>query len=330
MLLLFAPLSLASTCANIEPASNFGAGYIFLDSGVASAADCCALCGKHEACVAWDYNVQPPHECWLKDNTRGRTYNPLRASGLKTAPPPPPTAGGAWDRIGPWNIFNDKDLRGEAGTLACAASPKAHPEVIYAGGQNNGVSSGILKTVDGGVHWARKSRGLWDSRVLGVWVHPDEAAGTHVFAGTHSGIYESLDGAESWVLRNETSTWGSVMSFRSSTIRGEPYILANAASGYLLTMPRGGGAWSRIKAPGGIAPNTHLSVVEVSARSPGGLREEQTTEVLTCIGGWGGGQLYYASPTSPTNATWTGPLMLPNESYKTWGFFPGTSQVWGM
>ena len=50
---------------------------------------------------------------------------------------------------GPWNIFDDKDIKGEAGTLACAASPAANPDLIYAGGQNNGVSSGIIKTTDG-------------------------------------------------------------------------------------------------------------------------------------------------------------------------------------
>ena len=50
---------------------------------------------------------------------------------------------------GDWK-YDDKDIKGEAGTLACAASPAANPNVIYAGGQNNGVSSGILKTIDGG------------------------------------------------------------------------------------------------------------------------------------------------------------------------------------
>ena len=107
------------------------------------------------------------------------------------------------------------------------------------------------------------------------------------------------------------------MSFREGDINGRRFILANAASGYLLTMPRAGGAWQRIKAPGGIASNAHLSVAA----------HGDTTEVLTCIGGWGGGQLYYARLTSPTNATWRGPLMLPNATYKTWDFFPGVSGV---
>ena len=71
-------------------------------------------------------------------------------------------AGGPWDRIGPWNIFDDKRTppQGEAGTLANAASPRSKPHIIYAGGQNNGVSSGIIKTVDGGVLWTRNSKGL--------------------------------------------------------------------------------------------------------------------------------------------------------------------------
>jgi hypothetical protein len=88
--------------------------------------------------------------------------------------------GTTWDRIGPWNIFDDKDGKGESGTVACAASPAGNPNVIYAGGQNNGVSSGIIKTIDGGKHWKRTSKGLWDTRILGVWVHPDDAQGNHV------------------------------------------------------------------------------------------------------------------------------------------------------
>jgi len=233
---------------------------------------------------------------------------------------PLPHSVSAWDRIGPWNLFNDKDpLKGEAGTIACAASPAANPDVIYAGGQNNGVSSGIIKTTDGGKHWARKSKGLWDTRVLGVWVHPDEPSGSHVLAGTHSGIYESRDAAESWTFRNETKGWGGVMSFREGLIQGHPYILANGADGYIFNQPKKGGMWKRIKAPGGIANNAHLSVVT----------HDGHTEVVTCVGGWGGGSLYYGLLVNETNATWTGPVQLKNDSYKTWGFFPGTSEIYG-
>jgi hypothetical protein len=66
---------------------------------------------------------------------------------------------------------------GESGTLATAASLAAVPDLIYAGGQNNGASSGVLKTIDGGIHWTRQSKGLWDTRVLAVWLHPDDPKG---------------------------------------------------------------------------------------------------------------------------------------------------------
>eukprot|EP00908_Phaeocystis_cordata_P020842 Transcript_32505.p1 GENE.Transcript_32505~~Transcript_32505.p1 ORF type:complete len:875 (-),score=384.70 Transcript_32505:50-2674(-) len=229
-------------------------------------------------------------------------------------------AGGPWDRIGPWNIFDDKRTppQGEAGTLANAASPRSKPHIIYAGGQNNGVSSGIIKTVDGGVHWTRNSKGLWDTRISGVWIHPDDD--DYIFAGTHSGVYESTDGAASWALREETAGWGDVMSFREGVIQGQPYILANSQNG-ILTLPRAGGTWQRIATPknGGIASNAHLSVAV----------HDGTTEVLTCIGGWGGGQLWYAAIDSPSNATWSGPLATQNVTYPHWDFFPGTSQIWG-
>jgi len=214
-------------------------------------------------------------------------------------------AGSSWTRIGPWNIFNGVDPTksygmGEAGTLASAASPAANPNLIYAGGQNNGASSGVLKTVDGGIHWTRQSRGMWDTRVLGVWLHPDDPQGSHVLAGTHSGIYESMDSAETWELCNETADWGPVMSFREAIITDDKYnyIVANGGNGWIFTRPQAGGKWQKIKAPGGMAPNMYLSVV-ISAGK---------TELLTCIGGWGGGKLYYGTLDSPTEITWTDPI----------------------
>jgi len=238
---------------------------------------------------------------------------------------PHTVGGGAWDRVGPHNIFNaysdngkGSQPMGEGGTIAGASSLAAAPEIIYAGGQNNGVSSGIIKTTDGGKHWVRKSNGIYDTRILGVWIHPDDPSANHVFTGTHSGIYETTDGAETWKLRDETAQWGLVMSFREGVIGGKPYILANG-NGFLATMPRAGGTWQRISAPGPIASNAHLSVV---------INPNQQTEVLTCIGGWGGGKLWYASMDSPTNATWTGPLKAADQTFPSWQFFAGQSQIW--
>ena len=181
-------------------------------------------------------------------------------------------SGGAWEHVGPHNIFdayNDNGTgalpMGEAGTLASAASPQANPMLIYAGGQNNGVSSGVLKTVDGGRHWTRNSKGLWDTRILGVWIHPDDPQGSHVLAGTHSGIYESTDGAESWQLRNETASWGSVMSFRQGVIDGKPYIFANV-NGAIGTLPLGGGTWQKVRSPKLTVAFSHSSYILMTYR----------------------------------------------------------------
>jgi hypothetical protein len=111
------------------------------------------------------------------------------ASGLGMSPSGVSApAGGSWERLGPWNIFDDVETRGEAGSLASAASPAANQGLIYAGGQNNGASSGVVKSVDGGRHWVRASRGLWDTRVLGVWTHPDDAAGARALGARRGSL----------------------------------------------------------------------------------------------------------------------------------------------
>jgi len=212
----------------------------------------------------------------------------------------PPAAPKSWERIGPFNIFDDKDLQGEAGTLANAASPAANHDLIYAGGHNNGVSSGILRTYTGTSAvptWTRQSKGLWDTRIYGVWIHPSDANGGHVLVGTGTGIYESKDYAETWTFRKETEGWGTVMSFREGVIGGVKYVFANTQDG-IGTQPLAGGAWQKVKAPGDIAPNSYISLVTTKGK----------TEVLTCIGGWGGGQLYYGAFDSPTSVTWEGPI----------------------
>ena len=56
---------------------------------------------------------------------------------------------------------------------------------------------------------------------------------------------------------------------------------------------------------------------------------KQKTELLTCIGGWGGGKLYYGAIDSPTKITWDGPLNLSDTTISDWQFFPGKSAIWG-
>jgi hypothetical protein len=110
------------------------------------------------------------------------------------------------------------------------------------------------------------------------------------------------------------------MSFRQAVIAGKQYIVANGGSGWILTRPLAGSEpWQKIKAPGGMAPNMYLSVVSTAGK----------TELLTCIGGWGGGKLYYGMLDSPTEITWDGPLNISDVQISSWQSFPGKSAIWG-
>ena len=74
---------------------------------------------------------------------------------------------------------------GEAGTLADAVSPASNPNLIYAGGQNNGASSGVLKSVDGGRHWTVASNGMFGTRVEGL--HIIDGVGLRLYVAVANG-----------------------------------------------------------------------------------------------------------------------------------------------
>ena len=186
-------------------------------TGGTSIEGCCAVCRSPEF---WQrgcrFSTFSKGACWLKGNNRSVVSSPGKDSVMCTseAPPPPPPpplppkgVTGPWIKLGPLNIGDDIDNNGEAGTLADAASPPKHPNIIYAGGQNNGASSGVLKSVDGGRHWVVASRGMFGTRVEAVHVVDEE--GMHVLAAVVGGIYESLDGAASWVLINASTKFGT-------------------------------------------------------------------------------------------------------------------------
>jgi photosystem II stability/assembly factor-like uncharacterized protein len=119
---------------------------------------------------------------------------------------------------------SDKTGQGYAGTLADAVSPVAYPALIYAGGRNNGASSGVLKSTDRGQTWLPVCNGLYDTAIWSLYIVDDK--GDHVLAGTGSGIYESLDAAASWRLIPATEPFGLVRTMKNGTINGEPHILA--------------------------------------------------------------------------------------------------------
>ena len=134
-------------------------------AGGLSIADCCAACRSP---VWWKrgcrFSTFSKGACWLKADNRTVAHSPGKTSvGCNSeAPPPPPPpppppippkgTTGLWEQLGPWNIGDDTSIGGEAGTLADAVSPWKNPDIVYAGGQNNGASSGVLKSSDRGRH----------------------------------------------------------------------------------------------------------------------------------------------------------------------------------
>jgi hypothetical protein len=200
--------------------------------------------------------------------------------------------GSAWEFLGPRNIFDDQSNHGQAGTLATAASPAEDPTIIYTGGQNNGASSGVLKSVDMGATWVQASDGLYDTRVQGLFVYPSapgaEAAGQHVLCGTPTGVWESVDGARSWKLIEQTKAFGQCHSFRRAAIGGKSYVFAATTQG-VANVPLDGGTWSLIKSPQG------------DWHSPLSVTDGPNTVLCGCLQGI----VVLGAVTSPTAATFS-------------------------
>jgi len=299
-------------CAWSETCATVGTPQFCVDCHAKANGSCAALRGRCPGFIQFFTEVihtGPPAHPPLANFTCS-TPVPSPRPGPPPPPPapapPPPATGTPWGHVGPWNIFDDKDNKGEAGTLSDAASPEKNPNLIYTGGHNNGVSSGILKSVDGGVHWTRNSTGMWDTRIIGVFVHPSDPMGSHVLAGTYTGIYESKDGAGSWKLLNETIGWG-IISFQEITIDGKQYIAGSTGS-FIATVPVSGGLWQKTTAGKSVAPKG-LQQGEISTVTAAGK-----SETVTCSSG----KLYYGSFDSPTQITWSDPVNYTKTSFKTW------------
>lgn len=219
-----------------------------------------------------------------------------------------------WQSIGPSNIGDDIHNAGEAGTIAPAVSPVAMPNVMYMGGNNNAASSGVLKTVDGGKHWAKVNSGLSDTRIHALFLI--DGQGAHVLVGTPSGVFETLDGAESWHYIESTHGWGVANSFANATIDGTPYILIGANGGlgtvpWRLT-PLINETWQLIRSPPGHSAWRTNPVSASGYRN--GARLAQPV-VGGCL--WpahSGGVVHLATLLNATAAAWTVQLDQPCQS----------------
>ena len=87
----------------------------------------------------------------------------------------------------------------------------------------------MIKTVDGGDHWFQASNGIYNTRIQSLMVVDD--AGDHVLCAVPGGMYESLDGAQSWTFVNGSQSLGTCHSFKNGTVLNEPTIFASCDIG---------------------------------------------------------------------------------------------------
>ena len=229
-------------------------------AGGISVDQCCALCRS----PAWwakgcRFSTLSRGRCWFK----GDNKTVVKSAGHDSVaclspapplppPPPPPPKGttGPWKKLGPSNIGDDIHQNGEAGTMADAVSPANNPLLMFAGGQNNGASSGVVKSVDGGKHWVVASAGMMTTKIEGLHIVDYDGESKHLLAAVRGGIYESLDQAASWTLIPDSPKFGTCNTFKNGTIGGVPHVLAGCSAG-VANMPQAGGAWNVIP-PGGM------------------------------------------------------------------------------
>ena len=252
--------------------------------------------------------------CAGVDNCFAPVPKPTTLPPLPPAPIPPAT-NTPWKNIGPWNIGDDIHNGGEAGTIAPAVSSIASPNIMYMGGNNNAASSGVLKTVDYGKHWSKVNNGLFDTRINGMFMVDDK--GDHVLVGTFSGVFETLDGGESWTHIKQSQGWGVANSFRNGTINGKSYILIGANAGlgnvpFLKNQPLVNQTWNLIPSPRGHSA-WRTNTVSVGDFDRDG-KPLQNSVVGGCIWVGGHGVVHIATLTSVTSANWTVQLDQPCQS----------------
>ena len=194
-----------------------------------------------------------------------------------------------WEKLGPKNIDDDANGQGYAGTVADAASPVSNPNLIFIGGHNNGAASGVLKSEDKGQTWVTACNGLWDTRIASIICL--DADGKHLLAGSPTGIYESLDGSDSWHLIPETVGIGWARTMKLGKIMGVPHVIAGVDTGLANVPLAGGRPWTVIKVPRpSLGLSRFISVADVLPSSVVG----------TCLGG----VAYLISIINGTSADW--------------------------
>jgi photosystem II stability/assembly factor-like uncharacterized protein len=101
-----------------------------------------------------------------------------------------------------------------SGPVLCLTVDWADPRVAYAGADHPGVAGGIggiYRTTDGGATWARLPGPPDNFDVVGIAIHPADAA-TILAATAEGGVFRTRDGGATWVLLDGYGSVGELVN----------------------------------------------------------------------------------------------------------------------
>ncbi len=115
------------------------------------------------------------------------------------------------------------------------------PDRIYAA-----THMGVLRSDDAGASWVAMTGGIPDhTNVQSLAASP--IAEGHLFAGTTSGLYESLDGGKSWRAAGDSRLGGDISAVITLDASGSRVAAADNSSGGIFLSEDGGAHWTRIE-----------------------------------------------------------------------------------
>ena len=124
-----------------------------------------------------------------------------------------------------------------------AASPRFnHDGVIFAGTQ----SDGVLRSVDGGKHWALSNFGLRNFSALALAVAPGWGRREFMFLGTENGVYRSPNGGRAWKAAGLEGQVVQAIAV-SPNFSEDKTVFAGTESKGLFRSGDGGESWTRVK-----------------------------------------------------------------------------------
>ena len=84
--------------------------------------------------------------------------------------------------------------------IISVVSDLSNPQILYTGS-----GDGVFKSTDAGESWQTMNRGLSDTKIVNVTIHPTQSS--RLYAMTANGqVFRSNDGAANWQFQGQLPT----------------------------------------------------------------------------------------------------------------------------